>query len=79
MVGDVAEHTERGNAWLSSWPDDEKKESVTSAISVMEFVFVVTMARMVGGSTPVRISFAIMSKVIPDILCFRMVRNCDGV
>ena len=80
MVGDVADHTERGNAWLRSWPDDEKKESAALAISVTEFVSVVMMARTLGeGSTPARISFAIMSKVIPDILCLRMARNCDGV
>ena len=51
MVG-VAEHTERGNAWSRSWPDDKEKESATSAILVMEFVSVVTMAWTLGWSTP---------------------------
>ena len=78
MVGGVAEHTECVNACSRSWPDDEKKESATLAISVTEFVSVVTMAQTLGRSTPARICFTIMSKVIPDILCL-MARNCDGM
>ena len=78
MVG-VAKHTKRGNAWSRNWADDKKKESAALAISVTEFVSVVTMAQMLGGSTPARIFFTIMSKVIPDISCLRMARNYDGV
>ena len=59
--------------------NDEKKESEATTISVTELVSVVTIARIIGGSTLARISFAIMSKVMPEILCLRIARNYDGM
>ena len=47
-MGSVAEHAECVNAHSRSWPDDEKKESDTTAMSVTEFVSVVTMGEYCG-------------------------------
>ena len=58
-----------------SSPDDVKKQSAAAAISAGALVSVVTMARMWGGRTPARISFAIISKVIFAISAFNAARN----
>ena len=63
----AAVYTGRETDCSSSSPADEKKASAAVAISAGEFVSVVTIARIFGGSTPARISFAIISIVIPDI------------